>query len=117
MTDGISELFSLEELRGFVERKICDEAQFLPGAFEFNEQVLKRHSRPCGLHFSLSGPRAVLYSAIWDAACNTILFYGCKGERFERIELAECSQLQDELADLVGTSDTSGLKTACISSH
>ena len=115
MTDDISELASLEELRDFVERKICEEAQFLPGAFDFHEQLLQRHGRPCGLHFTLRGPRAVQYSAIWDAACNTILFYGCRGERFQRIDLEECLQLQDELADLVGTGDTSGLQTTCVS--
>lgn len=115
MTDDISELASLEDLRGFVERKICEEAQFLSGAFDFHEQLLQRHGRPCGLHFTLRGPRAVQYSAIWDAACNTILFYGCRGERFQRIDLSECWQLPDELADLVGTSDTSGLKTTCVS--
>lgn len=117
MADGIAELLSLEDLRGFVERRICDEAQFLPGAFDFSEQLLRRHRRPCGLHFSLRGPRAVQYSAIWDAARNTILFYDCKGDRFQRIELAECGPLQDELADFAGNSDTSDLKTACVSSH
>ncbi|MBA4015663.1 MAG: hypothetical protein C0483_00600 [Pirellula sp.] len=117
MPDGIAELSSLEDLRGFVERRICDEAQFLAGAFDFDEQLLRRHGRSCGLHFRLRGPRAVQYSAIWDAACHAILFYDCNGNRFQRIKLAECLQLQDELADIGGTSDTSDVKNACVSFH
>ena len=53
---------------------------------------------PCGLHFTLSGPRAVQCSAIWDAIRHTILFYDCTGERFHRIDLSKPSQLHFELA-------------------
>jgi hypothetical protein len=79
---------------------ICDREHLVVGAFEFSEQVLERHGRPCGLHFRLSGPRCVQFSAIWDAIRHTILFYDCTGERFCRTDLTKPSQLHFELADI-----------------
>ena len=73
------------------------------GAFQFDEQVLRRHGKPCGLHFTLNGPRSVRLSAIWDAIRHTVLFYDCTGERFHRTDLPKPSQLHFELASVAGT--------------
>jgi hypothetical protein len=108
---------SLEELRQHVQQVICDQGQLLPGAFDFDEQVLRRHGQPCGLHFSLSGPRSVRFSAIWDAIRHTILFYDCTGERFQRTDLPRPSSLHFELAEFVGSGDTSGEEATCLSTH
>lgn len=89
----------------------------MPGAFQFDEEVLKRHGQPCGLHFSLSGPRSVRFSAIWDAIRHTILFYDCTGERFQRTDLPRPSSLHFELAEFVGSGDTSGEEATCLSMH
>jgi len=108
---------NLEELRQYVQQVICDRGQLLPGAFQFEEQVLKRHGKPCGLQFSLSGPRSVRFSAIWDAIRHTILFYDCTGERFQRVDLPKPSSLHFELAEFAGSGDTSGQETTCLSTH
>jgi hypothetical protein len=100
MTNGITDMSSLEDLRGFVQRTICDHKQLLLGAFKFHEKILVQNGKPCGLHFSLNGPRAVQFSAIWDAARHTILFYDCNGERFHRSDLVAVAGLREELAGL-----------------
>jgi hypothetical protein len=92
-------LKSLDELRRYVQHVICDREHLVAGAFEFIEQVLERHGHPCGLHFTLNGPRCVQCSAIWDAIRHTILFYDCTGERFHRTDLKKPSQLHFELAN------------------
>ena len=88
MANDISDLSSLEDLRSFVQRTICDREQLLLGAFELHEKLLVRQGEPCGLHFTLNGPRAVQFSAIWDADRHTILFYDCNGDRFHQSDLA-----------------------------
>ncbi|MCE9606842.1 MAG: hypothetical protein K8U03_18300 [Planctomycetia bacterium] len=97
---------SLEALRRFVQEVICERGQLLPGAFLFDEQMLRRHGQPCGLHFTLDGPRSVRFSAVWDAIRHTILFYDCTGERFQRTDLTKPSCLHFELAEFVGSGDT-----------
>ena len=81
MTICVSEIATLNDLRDFVERTICERKQLVIGAFQFDEMIVERHGKPCGLHFTLSGPRAVQFSAIWDAIRHTILFYDCCGKR------------------------------------
>ena len=108
---------SLEALRRFVQEVICEQGELLPGAFLFDEQVLRRHGLPCGLHFTLDGPRSVRFSAAWDAIRHTILFYDCTGERFQRTDLTKPSQLHFDLAEFVASGDTSGHETACLSTH
>lgn len=98
MTNCISEIASLNDLRDFVERTICELKQLVIGAFQFDEIVVERHGKPCGLQFTLSGPRAVQFSAIWDAIRHTILFYDCTGKRLHRFDLPKPSQLHFELA-------------------
>lgn len=95
---------SLTELRRYVQQVVCDRGELLPGAFQFDEQVLRRQGMPCGLHFSLNGPRSVCYSAIWDAGRGTILFYDCTGERFQRCDIADGTRLLRELTVFAGGS-------------
>ena len=81
-------LCSLDDLRGFVHRVLCDHNQLEVGAFPLTERILTRGENPCGIYFCLHGPRAVKFSAIWETQRNTILFYGATGERFHRLRLA-----------------------------
>jgi len=98
MTNCASEVATLDDLRDFVERTICERKHLVTGAFQFDEMIVERHGKPCGLHFTLSGPRAVQFSAIWDAIRHTILFYDCTGKRLHRADLPKPSQLHFELA-------------------
>lgn len=105
LASGTLQPVSLTELRCYVQQAVCERGELLPGAFQFDEQVLRRHGAPCGLHFTLSGPRSVCYSAIWDAMWGTILFYDCTGERFHRANLADGARLLRELTLLAGRSE------------
>lgn len=96
---------NLTELRRYVQQAVCERGELLPGAFQFDEQVLRGHGASCGLHFTLSGPRSVRYSAIWDAVRSTILFYDCTGERFHRADLADGTRLLRELTLFAGRSE------------
>jgi hypothetical protein len=100
MAIQISPDSTLDELRDFVQQAICDRQHLLPGAFQVHERILARHGKPSGLCFTLCGPRSVKFSAIWDAARRTILFYDCKGERFHQSELFLSGELRDEFAGL-----------------
>jgi len=105
MTNGISDISSLEDLRGFVEQTICDHKQLLLGAFQFHETILVKKGKPCGLQFTLYGPRAVQFSAIWVAAHRTILFYDCNGGRFHRSDLDANAGIKEELDRLAQMSE------------
>jgi hypothetical protein len=83
---------TLDDLRGFVNKVLCDRDQLEVGAFMMTERLLVRGGKPCGMHFCLHGPRSLKLSAIWDALSNAVLFYGSSGERFFK------AQLDDELA-------------------
>jgi hypothetical protein len=98
MINCVSEIATLDDLRDFVEWTICERKHLVIGAFQFDEMIIERHGKPCGLHFTLSGPRAVQFSAIWDAIRHTILFYDCTGERLHRADLPKPSQLHFDLA-------------------
>lgn len=100
MPRHVSDISTLDDLRAFVEQSICERKQLVIGAFQFEQMILERHGKPCGLHFTLCGPRAVQYSAVWDAIRHTVLFYDCKGERFHRTDLSKPSQLHFELANM-----------------
>lgn len=103
---------SLDHLRRFVQCAICERERLLPGAFHFDEHILERHSQTCGLHFTLNGPRAVSYSAIWDAFRGTILFYGCNGERTRKVQLTTSSALHVELLNSAAADSRSRPVTA-----
>jgi hypothetical protein len=100
MVPGVPAITRLAELRGFVQQTICDRQQLLLEAFPIHKRILVRRGKPCGLHFTLVGPRSVKFSAIWDASKGTVLFYDCNGDRFYRRDLALSETLQQELAGL-----------------
>jgi hypothetical protein len=77
----------LDDLREYVNETLCDHYQLQNDAFRMTERVLRRHSRPCGIYFCLHGPRAVQFTAIWEADHNQVLFYGSTGERILRTQL------------------------------
>lgn len=93
MTSSDCQLNDLNELRKYVYEILCRRDNLEPGAFHMSEQVLIRAGKPCGMHFCLHGPRAVMYSAIWETKQQTILFYDSTGLRFQRTRLADVEEL------------------------
>ena len=103
MADETTEIATLGDLRAFVQRTVCDRQQLLSDTVQVSEKILLRQGKPCGMQFTLTGPRAVQFSAIWETDRHTILFYDCNGVRFHRHELIATSALQEELAALART--------------
>jgi hypothetical protein len=86
---------TLDELRSYVKNILCLHSQLENDAFPLTERILIRAERPCGIFFSLFGPRGVHLSAIWETDRNTLLFYGTSGERFYKIQLVEAPRLEE----------------------
>jgi len=80
-------ILSLDDLRGYVNERLCEYDALERDAFRMTERILVRSGRPCGIYFCLHGPRQVKYSAIWETDHNTVLFYNPTGERYGRTQL------------------------------
>lgn len=93
MLTSIREIYSLEDLRDYVNETLCEHHQLQNDAFEMTERVLRRAGTPCGIFFCLHGPRAVKFTAIWETDRNCIWFYGPTGERFLKTQLLEAPSL------------------------
>lgn len=81
------EIRSLDDLRQFVSRTMCEKEQLLTDSFRLTERILTQNGAPCGMYFCLHGPRALKISAVWETRRNTLLFYGPNGERFRKVQL------------------------------
>jgi hypothetical protein len=80
---------SLDDLRAFVHKTLCDRENILHDQFGLSETVLIRRGQECGLHFCVRGPRSVRLEAIWVADRNTVYFYDAQGTRYLKIQLLE----------------------------
>lgn len=94
MASGTCQLNNLDDLRNYVYETLCQHESLVHGAFRMTEQVLIRSGRPCGIHFSLQGPRAVLFTAIWETRTSSILFYDSTGRRFQKTQLEAAPALE-----------------------
>jgi len=82
-------LQNLQEIRQYVSTTLCQIDLLKSGQFRLSERLLARGGKPCGLYFCLHGPREVSLTAIWETDSNTILFYGCSGQRIGRTHLLD----------------------------
>ncbi len=98
MVDRVLRIESLEDLRRFVTRTICEMEQLELGAFPVTERILLRRGKPCGLYFCVQGPRSVRFSAIWETEQNRILFYDASGERYFRTQLVSSECFENDCA-------------------
>lgn len=87
MITTADEIQTVEELRRLVHRTLCEKENLLADQFRMSEMQLLRRGRPCGLQFSLQGPRNVRLGAIWAADHNLLYFYDAAGERFLKLRL------------------------------
>jgi hypothetical protein len=84
---------SLQELRELIYQTLCEYDQLEPGIFPMSERILVRGSKPCGMLFSVHGPRRVQYTAVWDTSNNAVLCYGSTGQRYRKIQLIDAPEL------------------------
>jgi hypothetical protein len=88
MCDSVNAIGSLDDLRTFVHRTLCEQENLLPDQFQMSEMRLWRRDRDCGIQFSLQGPRSVRLGAIWASEHNTIYFYNTRGQRYHKVALS-----------------------------
>lgn len=80
-------------IRQYVSHTLCARDQLEASQYTLYEQILMRQGVPCGVCFYLFGPRALCLTAVWETDSNTILFYGSRGERFQKTQLAAAPRL------------------------
>ena len=94
MVTHVDSIENLQELREYVNAKLCEIFELQIGAFPITEKTLSRAGKPCGIYFCLHGPRAVRFTAIWESERNQVLFYGPNGERILKSQLIEGPQME-----------------------
>jgi hypothetical protein len=94
MLTSLPVIQTLDQLRDYVNLTICQHTQLEVGAFPLTERILLRANRPCGIYFSLRGPRAVTFTAIWETEGSTILFYDSRGTRFHKTQLTQAHRME-----------------------
>jgi hypothetical protein len=88
-------LDDINSIRQYITDTLCEKDQLEATSFPLYEKVLTRGGAPCGVHFSLHGPRSLYLAAIWETDSNTILFYGSRGERFHKTKLIAAPSIED----------------------
>lgn len=98
MHDSVDNVHTLDDLRAYIHRTLCEKENLLTEQFTMTEMHLTRRSRECGLQFSLHGPRSVRLGAIWASDHNSVYFYDAGGERYAKVRLRH--RLRPSEADL-----------------
>ena len=93
LDDSSPRISDLKDLRTYVHETICENNELEVNAFSMTERILVRGGKPCGLYFCLHGPRAVIFTAIWETDRNSVLFYSATGERVHRTQLTHAPNL------------------------
>lgn len=94
MVTRSSEFGTLDQLREYVNRTLCQYDQLVEDAFPLTEHVLIRAGEPCGMYFCIHGPRSVKFSAIWETDTNSVYFYASTGERFQHTTLISAPRIE-----------------------
>ena len=89
MTKNLSEIRTLDDLRKYVHKTLCEWENILLDQFGLNETGLIRGGQSCGLQFWVQGPRSVRLEAIWETDRNMVFFFDARGNRFSKIQLVE----------------------------
>ena len=74
-----------EHLREVIHQTLCDIGQLESSQFPLNERPLTRGGDPCGVLFSVNGPRQVTLTAIWDTMKNKLFLYDSSGSRCDQV--------------------------------
>ena len=64
-----------DHLRDLVHQMLCDIGQLESSQFPLCERPLTRGGNPCGVLFSVNGPREVKLTAVWDCLKNKLFVY------------------------------------------
>jgi hypothetical protein len=83
----VDEVRTLDELRRFIHRTLCQKENLLDDQYRTTELRLICGERVCGLQFCLRGPRSVRLAAVWVADHNLIYLYDACGKRYSKLQL------------------------------
>lgn len=87
MTEQTSTFESLDVLRDFIHSTLCEKENLVREQFLMSETPLVLYGAPCGLQFTIRGPRSIRLSAVWASDPNMVYFYDARGERFLKVQL------------------------------
>lgn len=87
MLEQSKQIQDFDDLRRYVADTLGSFELLQVDQCRVTERHLYRGGTPCGVHFSLHGPRAVCLTAIWERDQNSVLFYGSCGRRLHRTAL------------------------------
>ncbi|MBH56047.1 MAG: hypothetical protein CMJ82_02535 [Planctomycetaceae bacterium] len=76
-----------DRLRDLVHQTLCDIGQLESSQFPLTERPLTQGGNPCGVLFSVNGPRQVRLTAVWDAMKNTLFVYDSTGSRCDQLSV------------------------------
>lgn len=89
MLERTHALGSLDDLRAYVHATLCEKENLLAEQFGLREAELMMRGKPCGLEFTVKGPRSIRLGAIWSSSQSIINFYDTQGERYLKVKLAQ----------------------------
>jgi hypothetical protein len=87
MTEQTSTIETLAALRDFIHTTLCEKENLVRDQFSMGETPLVLYGAPCGLQFTIRGPRSIRLSAVWASDPNMVYFYDARGERFLKVQL------------------------------
>jgi hypothetical protein len=96
MHTKVNDVHTVDELRHFIHQTLCEKENLLADQFTMTEVRLTRGKEPCGLQFSLRGPRNVRLGAIWVADRNLVYLYDARGERYAKLRLKNGLAMTEE---------------------
>ena len=87
MHTTVNDVHTLDGLREFIHKALCEKENLLAEQFTMTEVRLTSGSAPCGIQFCLRGPRNVRLGAIWAADRNVVYLYDARGTRYAKLRL------------------------------
>jgi hypothetical protein len=89
MAAGAESISTISELRDFVHLTLCAKENLVEDQFQLRERDLTKLGKPCGLQFSVFGPRQVRLSAVWASDRNVLYFYDARGARYQKVQMKQ----------------------------
>ncbi len=84
-----ADLRTADDLRQFIQWKLCEKENLVIDQFRLTETKLFKRGHFCGTQYILHGPRSVRLGAVWAAETNVVYLYDVTGERFEKVQLRQ----------------------------
>ena len=96
MHTPVNDVHTLDELRQFIHKTLCEKENLLVDQFTMSEFQLTRGKELCGIQFSLRGPRNVRLGAIWVADRNLVYLYDARGARYAKLRIMNALAMTEE---------------------